>query len=90
MTKKLEHYTLLLSQFIHSEITAYQFETSYIKMFKNESGEISDEIYNTLNDLFSDVDAYCDNLNLRDDNDLDEAELMGSAKKALKKLINNR
>jgi len=82
----LEQYILLITQFVTGDITASQFEVSYLEMFKNESRELPEDIYNVLNGLFSDVDAYCGDPELRDDDDLGDEELLGSARDALKKL----
>lgn len=69
------------------EITAPQFEVSYLNMFKNESEILPEEVYDVLNELFLKVDAYCNDPNLRNDEDLDDHELLESAKEALAKLI---
>ena len=81
----LEQYILLITQFVAGDITASQFEVSYLEMFKNESRELPEDIYNVLNGLFSDVDVYCGDSELRDD-DLGDEELLSSARNALKKL----
>ncbi len=82
----LEQYILLITQFVTGDITASQFEVSYLKMFKNESRELPEDTYKVLNGLFSDVDAYCGDPELRDDEDLGDEELLSSARDALKKL----
>lgn len=82
----LEQYILLITQFIAGDIAASQFEMSYMDMFKNEYREFPEDVYDVLNGLFSDVDAYCGDPELRDDEDLDDEQLLGSAKEALKKL----
>jgi len=82
----LERYILLITQFVAGDITASQFEVSYLKIFKDEANEVPEDIYDVLNGLFSDVDAYCGDPELRDDDDLGDEELLSSAKEALKKL----
>lgn len=84
--KWLEQYILLITQFVAGDITPSQFEVSYMNLFKNEEKELPEDIYDVLNGLFSDVDAYCGDLELRDDEDLDEEQLLSSAKEALRKL----
>ena len=79
-------YILLITQLVTGEITVSQFETSYLEMFKNESGILPEDVYDVLNNLFLDVDAYCGDAELRDDEDLDDDGLVASAKEALKKL----
>jgi len=82
----LEHYISLITQFVTGKITASQFEASYLEMFKNETRELPEDAYDVLNDLFSNVDTYCGDPELRDDDDLEDAELLNNAKQALKKL----
>lgn len=84
--ESLEHYISLITQFVTGKIMASQFEASYLEMFKNETRELPEDAYDVLNDLFSNVDAYCGDPELRDDDDLDDEELLNSAKQALKKL----
>ena len=84
----IDKYIVLITQFVSGEITASQFEASYLEMFKNETETLPEDIFNVLNSLFSDVDAYCGDSDLREDGDLTEEELLACAKKALKTLIN--
>ncbi len=83
----LDKYILLLSQFVAGEITASKFDTLYLELFKNETESFSEDTYAVLNNLFSDADAYCEDPSLRDDEDLNDAELLASAKKALERLV---
>lgn len=82
----IEQYILLITQFVIGEITASQFESRYLKMFKNEEDQFPEHVYDALNKLFSDVDCYCGDPDLRDDEDLDDEELLGCAKQALESL----
>ena len=81
--KCLEKYILLINEFVNGEITASQFESSYLKMFKNERDPLTEKAFNTLNNLFLDVDACCDDPSLRDNEDINEEKLLESAKTAL-------
>ncbi len=83
----LDKYILLLSQFVTGEITASKFGTQYLELFKNETESFSEDTYDVLNNLFSDADAYCEDPSLRDDEDLNDDELLASVKKALEKLV---
>ena len=58
-------------------------EALYADMFKNEKREFPQDVYDVLNELFCDVDAYCGDPELRDDEDLDDEQLLNCAKKAL-------
>jgi len=82
----IEKYILLITQFLTGKITASQFEVSYLEVFKNEEEILPEEVFNTLNALFLDVDAYCEDVDLRDDDDLSQEELIASAKRTLEKL----
>ena len=79
-------YKVLLNQFVSGEVSAPHFEAAFLEMFKNESSIFPEDIYDVLNNLFIDVDAYCGDESLRDDNDLDDKGLLASAKVALDKL----
>ena len=60
---------------------------SYFDMFKNEAGIFPENTYAVLNELFLDVDAYCRDPDLRDEENLDDQELLEKAKQALAKLV---
>lgn len=83
----IEQYILLITRFVAGEITASQFESRYLEMFKNEADQFPEHAYDALNKLFSDVDCYCSDPHLRDDEDLNDEELLGSAKHALESLL---
>ena len=55
-------------------------------MFKDEIGEMTKDEYKLLNNLFLDVDAFYDNPELRDENDIDEVELIESCRETFNKL----
>ena len=82
----IDKYILLITQFVIGEITASQFEDRYLEIFKNESNQLPEHVYNILNKLFSNVDSYCDDPNLRDEEDLDDEALLVCAKEALENL----
>lgn len=85
-SENLEQYILIITQFVAGDISASKFETSYLSMFKNETEVFPEHIYDVLNNLFLDVEAYCSDPELRDDEDLDENDLLSSAKDALSNL----
>jgi len=84
---EIEKYKSLISKLVTGEIAVPQFEVAYLEMFKNESSEFSEDVYDALNKLFTDVDSYCGDPVLRDDEDLTDEELLGSAKDVLNKLM---
>ena len=71
---------------MNGTITIDQFENQYLEKFKNETIEIGGKEFKILDALFAAVDRYCGNEALRDEYDLDEAQLLGEAKSALSQL----
>lgn len=82
----LKKYMELISQFISNDITLLQFNTRYLELFKQETVIFGGEIYETLNNLFLDIDQYCGDPNLWEEGDLNDEQLLESAKKSLIKL----
>jgi hypothetical protein len=83
---KLSPYLKLIEEFTLRRIPAAEFEREYLQMFKNDVSTWTEEEYEVLNDLFCDVDSFCSDPRLRDNNDLDEVQLRDSANTALEKL----
>lgn len=81
-------YKRLISDFVNGKVTVDDFEYSYLKMVKDEQKIFGDEIFKIIGTLFSDVDAYCGDPGLRDEDDIDENELLARAKSALEQLDN--
>jgi hypothetical protein len=80
-------YITLLKEFVTQTISANEFESKFLEMFKNETAPISEREFQILDKLFGDVDAYCSEPNLFDPEfEIDEAELRLSAQKALDEL----
>ncbi len=82
----IEKYVVLITKFVEGTISAPQFESSYLDMYKAETEELPENIYNVLNSLFLDTDAYCADDELRDEGDLDDEQLLFSANNALEEL----
>ncbi len=82
----IEQYISLITQFVIGEIPASQFETRYLEMFKSETVQFSAHAYDVLSELFSDVDSYCGDPELRDEEDLSDEDLLDYAKEALESL----
>ena len=83
---KLKPYLELLDGFLDEKIAIHDFEPAYLDLFTNDATEWSEAEYEILNELFADVDAFCDDPELRDERDLDENELRQKCRMALKKL----
>lgn len=58
-------------------------------MFKKEEDPLSEEVYHILNKLFFDVDSYCEDPVLRDEDDLADDQLVACAWISLEKLTAN-
>lgn len=82
----LNKYISLMNKFTRNEINASVFETSFLKLFKNEKINFKEDVYLLLNQLFQDVDAFCPDPHLRDRDDLSEDELLSSVKRTLAQL----
>lgn len=83
----MKQYILLIEKFVSGEINASQFEELYLEIFKNEADNLPENIYFILNQLFLDVDSYCNDPGLRDEEDINDEQLLNSAKRALQQLI---
>jgi hypothetical protein len=70
-----EDYQRLIERFLRREIDAKEFEVTYLDRFKHDDREMSSDLFLALDELFADVDMFCADDELRDDEDLDEAEL---------------
>lgn len=78
----MNDYIRLIDAFLGGEIDALTFESTYLAKFKSEQCPISHQVFKILDRLFADVDAFCADASLRDENDLDEAGLIEAARKA--------
>ena len=69
-----EPYIDLIREFVDRRIDADEFETRYLALFKQETGRFADhDLFETLDELFADVDEYVSDPALRDSpEDLDE------------------
>jgi hypothetical protein len=82
----LLEYVRLIESFVANEIDAQAFEALYLEKFKNDPTEWTEPEYEVLNDLFSDIDAFCANPQLRGSDDLDEDQLRNSSELALRRI----
>ncbi len=83
----LNTYIELIKSFLNGEATVFDFEKKYLVQFKEDETIWVGEAFDTLNELFSDLDSYCENPELRDSRDLDENQLRQKAEMALRQLI---
>jgi hypothetical protein len=82
----IKHYVNLIDSFLNNQIDVSTFEAKYLDTFKNDITMWSGDTYEILNGLFSDVDAFCADPELRDSEDLDEEQLRQQAQVAARKL----
>ena len=75
-------YIQLIDSFIAGRISPEEFESKYLKLFKEEKRMPPVQVYEVLNKLFTDVDAYCGDPSLRNQYSLDENELRECASRA--------
>lgn len=79
-------YISLITSFVDGNLPVCDFEKQYLDMFKNEAGTLTEVQYDALDFLFSSVDAFCADDDLRDDDDIDEKQLLEDARITLSKL----
>jgi hypothetical protein len=83
---ELKEYFTLMESFHSGEIAADQFEKKYLVLFKADQRLFPEEIFNVLNGLFSNVDAFVAAPEIREQNDLDEQQLLACSHEAYQKL----
>lgn len=72
--------------FAERRLEAEEFESVYLALFKNDPTMWPQEVFDVLNRLFTDVDAYSPDPALRGRNDIDEAELRKQTELAINQL----
>ena len=82
----LEDYIHLIEAFTTRKTSAAEFEREYLQLFKEDNTQWPDAQFQVLDTLFADVDAYCADPKLRDEDDLDEEALRSRAEAALSRL----
>ena len=82
----LNKYLDLLRSFACGGMGVSSFEKEYLTTFKNEETLFGGKVYDILNELFGDIDQYCADPAIRDDDDIDEKELLKRVMVALAQL----
>jgi hypothetical protein len=75
----LEDYIRLIEDFTTGKMPAADFERAYLQRFKEDETRRPEPQFQILDGLFADVDAYCADPELRDEDDLDEEALRSRA-----------
>lgn len=76
----------LIQEFVSGSLTANQFETEYLDLFKSDETIWEEKIFLVLDKLFSDVDSFCAESSIRISGDLNEADLRDMARDAYEKI----
>jgi hypothetical protein len=91
MTSEKEHlsrYLGLLRDFAERKLTGPEFEEKYLALFKNDPIRLTGREFLILDKVFSDVDEYVSDPELRQDvGGLDDEQLRSSAQHALNRLL---
>jgi hypothetical protein len=84
----LVDYARLIEDFVSGKITGPEFETAYLRLFKNDPVSHGESAFMILDRLFSDVDEYFDDPDSSEaDRRQEEENLRACATKALEKLL---
>jgi hypothetical protein len=84
----LSSYIELITAFTARSLSAADFESRYLDMFKSDGEQHPAPVFAVLDELFAGVDAFCVDPELRGDDDLDEEQLRERSEVALRKLRN--
>jgi Bacterial self-protective colicin-like immunity len=79
-------YADLIKDFLQRRIDARDFETQYLSIVKRESVVLPREVFDALDRLFADVDAFCPNPELCGEDDLNEEQLRQRCLETVEKL----
>lgn len=82
----IDQYADLIRSYTSGSMGSSDFEREYLRMFKNQDGLMDDNAFSVLDSLFSDVDSFCPNPEIRDESDIDEPTLRSKCQVALDKL----
>ena len=76
----ISSYVYLIERFIGRDISAPDFEKSFLHAMKSEQRILGDPVYPILQGLFEDADAYVERAELRTEpGDLNDEQLLASA-----------
>ena len=76
-------YVGLIDRFIGRDVSAPDFERSFLRAMKSERRTLGDPVYAILQELFEDADAYVEHAELRTEPvDLDHEQLLATALRA--------
>ena len=83
----ISSYVDLIDRFVGRDISAPDFEKSFLESMKSERWTLGDPVYPILQELFEDADAYVEEAERRTEpEDLDDDQLLASALRARRAL----
>jgi hypothetical protein len=80
-------YLVLMQSFNSRAITATEFESKYLAIFKSDQRSFPTEVFEVLNQLFTDVDVFVADPRIRGEKGLDEEQLLTCCRQAYEKLL---
>jgi len=86
MSPVARHYVEMIRAFLDGRMSAQEFSAAFFARFKADADPFTEPEFQTLDRLFADLDAYCDDPDLRGEWGIDEDELRKCAQLALDKL----
>lgn len=90
IARMVARYEDVICKFIHGEMSASDFEACYLRLFKTDKSQVSGREFLILDRLFSDVDEYTSDPELRSRaGGLNDEELRACARVAYEKLYEN-
>lgn len=90
MSNAYTDYAMLLNRFLDGKISTEEFQCTYLRCFKNEDRKLDESLFELLDELFGDVDAFCTDQELLAENPdfyVDEAALREKTAQSLQRLI---
>lgn len=90
MSDVYAEYGDILNHFLEGTISAEEFQRAYLRQFKNEKRHLSEPLFELLDGLFGDVDAFTADPQLLAENPsfyIDESALRQRTAQALQRLI---
>jgi hypothetical protein len=61
MKSAADEYQILMDRFLQGEISAKAFQLAFLDKFKHETRSLDSSLFELLDGLFADVDAFCAN-----------------------------
>lgn len=76
-------YVTMIEAFLSGQMAVGEFETAYLRAYKDDPTLWPEPVYDPLNEVFLDLDAYYPDPALRNEYDIDETELRVRTERSL-------